>query len=242
MCRLQNFDSHSKLDYNEMMIPTDEIIIRLLLGAIIGGVIGFEREIHGRAAGFRTQLIVCVAAVLIMIVSQNYYFYIQDVDSSLRIDPARISAGALIGIGFLGSGVIIKSGYAVRGLTTAASIWIVSAIGLAIGGGLYFEGTVTAAITIIALIALRIIEKRIKTVRFKSITISISPVENAEEIIESVFAEYGIHILSTNYEKSNAGSELTYSFTVWTKNRQIIGKLFYELSSIDLIKSLKISG
>jgi putative Mg2+ transporter-C (MgtC) family protein len=116
------------------MISLQETILRLLLGAIIGGIIGFEREIHGRAAGFRTQLIVCVAAVLIMIVSENYYFYLQTFDPTIRIDPARISAGALIGIGFLGAGVIVKSGFAIRGLTTAASIWIVSTIGLAIGG------------------------------------------------------------------------------------------------------------
>jgi putative Mg2+ transporter-C (MgtC) family protein len=112
------------------MIPIQEILIRLLLGAVIGGIIGFEREIHGRSAGFRTQLLVCVAAVLIMVVSENYYFHIHNLDDTLRIDPARISAGALIGIGFLGAGVIIKSGFAIRGLTTAASIWIVSAIGL----------------------------------------------------------------------------------------------------------------
>jgi putative Mg2+ transporter-C (MgtC) family protein len=93
------------------MIPTTEILLRLLLAAIIGGVIGFEREVHGRAAGFRTQLIVCVAAVLIMVVSENYYFYIRGLDPLIRIDPARIAAGALIGIGFLGAGVIIKSGY-----------------------------------------------------------------------------------------------------------------------------------
>ena len=104
------------------MIPVYEMIIRLLLGALIGGIIGFERELHGRAAGFRTQLLVCVAAVLIMVISENYYFHLHNLDSTLRIDPARISAGALMGIGFLGDGVIIKSGYRVRGLTTAASI------------------------------------------------------------------------------------------------------------------------
>jgi putative Mg2+ transporter-C (MgtC) family protein len=224
------------------MIPAHEIVIRLLLGALIGGIIGFEREIHGRAAGFRTQIIVCVAAVLIMVVSENYYFYIQNLDASLRIDPARISAGALIGIGFLGSGVIIKSGYAVRGLTTAATIWIVSAIGLAIGGGLYFEGTITAAITFITLMILRIIERRIKTVRFKNIVISTPSDDNVEQAIQSVFAKHKIHIHSTNYEKNHASDEIIYYFTVSTKDEDIIGQLFYELNSLDFIKTLKISG
>ena len=116
---------------DEHMIPPHEMVIRLLLGAVLGGVIGFEREVHGQAAGFRTQLLVCVAAVLIMIVSENYYFHLllenPDLlkqDSAFRIDPARIAAGAVIGIGFLGAGAIIKSGFIIRGLTTAASIWI----------------------------------------------------------------------------------------------------------------------
>ncbi|HDK16428.1 MAG TPA: hypothetical protein ENG75_00610, partial [Nitrospirae bacterium] len=137
------------------MIPAQEIVLRLVLGALIGGIIGFEREVHGRAAGFRTQLIVCVAAVLIMIVSENYYFYIKAIDPTLRIDPARIAAGAIIGIGFLGGGVIIKGGSTVRGITTAASIWIVSAIGLAIGAGLYLAAVATSAITVVALVTLR---------------------------------------------------------------------------------------
>jgi len=224
------------------MIPDQEILIRLVLGALIGGIIGFEREIHGRAAGFRTQLIVCVAAVLIMIISENYHFHIHTIDPSLRIDPARISAGALIGIGFLGSGVIIKSGYAVRGLTTAASIWIVSAIGLAIGGGLYYEGLATTAITIIALIVLRIVERRIKTLRFKKITITAPADNNAEDKIVSVLSRFNFHIHSTNYEKNRASGEITYSFTVSTRTKQTIGKLFQELSSLDYINAVKISG
>jgi putative Mg2+ transporter-C (MgtC) family protein len=223
------------------MIPANEILIRLILGAIIGGIIGFEREIHGRAAGFRTQLIVCVAAVLIMVTSENYYFHIHNLDASLRIDPARISAGALIGIGFLGSGVIIKSGYAVRGLTTAASIWIVSAIGLAIGGGLYFEGLITAAITFIALMVLRIFERQIKTLRFKKIIISTFS-SDAEDKIISILSNSNFHIHSTNYEKNRTSGEITYHFTVSTRKKQTIGRLFHELSSLDFINTIKISG
>jgi putative Mg2+ transporter-C (MgtC) family protein len=224
------------------MIPNQEILLRLVLGALIGGIVGFEREIHGRAAGFRTQLIVCVAAVLIMVTSENYYFHIHNLDSTLRIDPARISAGALIGIGFLGSGVIVKSGYAVRGLTTAASIWIVSAIGLAIGGGLYFEGLVTTAITIIALMVLRVIERRIKTLRFKRIMISAPANTNAEEKIMSVLSDFNFHVHSTNYEKNRASGEITFHFTGSTRDKTNIGQLFHELSSLDFVNTIKISG
>lgn len=223
------------------MIPATEIVLRLLLAAVIGGIIGFEREVHGRAAGFRTQLIVCVAAVLIMIVSENYYHYLHDIDNSLRIDPARISAGALIGIGFLGAGVIIKSGFAVRGLTTAASIWIVSAIGLAIGGGLYLEAVLTATITIIALMVLRILEDRIKTLRFKNIVIS-SSVDDVEDQVLTRFAEAGFHVHSVDYEKNRDSGELRYHFTVSVRDKQAFRDIFLQLNSMDAITYIKVFG
>lgn len=224
------------------MIPVNEIIIRLLLGALIGGIVGFERESHGRAAGFRTQLIVCVASVLIMIVSENYYFKIHTLDPTLRIDPARISAGALIGIGFLGAGVIIKSGFAIRGLTTAASIWIVSAIGLAVGAGLYVEGITTFIITITALMALRKIERKIKVLRYKIITVSTPLSEDRENTITSMLLNHGFHVHTINYEKNTAKSELVYSFTVSSRDKNAGRQLFSELGSMDFVTALKISG
>ena len=224
------------------MIPPTEIISRLALGGIIGGLIGFEREVHGRAAGFRTQLLVCVAAVLIMVTSENYYYYISNLDPSLRIDPARIAAGALIGIGFLGAGVIIKSGYAVRGLTTAASIWIVSAIGLAIGGGLYLEGVVTAAITIIALTVLRAVERKITGVRFKTISISTPLMEDTEDTITSIITNCNFTIHTISYEKDRANEEITYHFAVSTQNRNNVRQLFMNLNSQEFINTLKITG
>jgi len=224
------------------MIPVYEIIIRLLLGSIIGGIIGFEREIHGRAAGFRTQLIVCVAAVLIMIISENYYHYLQTIDQSLRIDPARIASSALVGIGFLGAGVIIKSGFAVRGLTTAASIWIVSAIGLAIGAGLYFEGMVTAVITILALMTLRMIERKIKVLRYNRITVS-TPLstEHREEMITTLITNHGFHIHSIDYEKSSERGEITYKMNVSSRDKKAGRQIFNELISYDYVNTVRVS-
>ena len=224
------------------MIPIQEIIIRLLLGALLGGIIGFEREVHGRSAGFRTQLIVCLAAVLIMITSENYYHHIRDLDATLRIDPARISAGAIIGIGFLGAGVIIKSGYAVRGLTTAASIWIVSAIGLAIGGGLYFEGIATTFLTVLALMLLRTVEKKIKNLRYKNIFITTPATEDAEEQMTSLIRDAGFHIHSIDYEKNNTTGELLYHYIVSTRDRRVERETFQKLSSLTYINRVKISG
>ena len=231
------------------MIPLHEIVIRLLLGAVLGGVIGFEREVHGQAAGFRTQLLVCVAAVLIMIVSENYYFHLflenPDLlkqDSAFRIDPARIAAGAVIGIGFLGAGAIIKSGYVIRGLTTAASIWIISAIGLAIGAGLYFEGVLTSLITIIALLILRKLQGNIRIVQYRRVSVSARVTENAEEKISSIFSDCGVVVSSIGYERDMTKDEIVFVFNISKKDRGAIKDLFYKLGTIDLVKTVKIGN
>jgi putative Mg2+ transporter-C (MgtC) family protein len=231
------------------MIPPDEIIIRLLLGAVLGGIIGFEREVHGQAAGFRTQLLVCVAAVLIMIVSENYYFHLLlenpellKQDSAFRIDPARIAAGAVIGIGFLGAGAIIKSGFVIRGLTTAASIWIISAIGLAIGAGLYFEGITTSLITIIALLILRKLESNIRILQYRRISVSARISENAEEKIAAIFSDCGVTINSIEYERDMTKDEIVFVFSISTKNRDAIKDIFYKLGTIDLVKKVRIAN
>jgi putative Mg2+ transporter-C (MgtC) family protein len=124
-----------------------------LAGAILGGVIGFERERHNkRIAGFRTHILVSVGSALIMLTS----IYIFEAYGKITpADPARIAAGVITGIGFLGAGTIIRSGESVKGLTTAASLWTVSGIGLAVGCGFYSAGCVAAVIVLATLYLLR---------------------------------------------------------------------------------------
>ncbi|MCK4786117.1 MAG: MgtC/SapB family protein [Desulfobacteraceae bacterium] len=135
------------------MVTDAQVIFRLVLGALLGGLIGFERERHNRRmAGFRTHILVCVGSALIMLTSLYMFAnYGQDVAS----DPARIAAGVIIGIGFLGAGTIIRSGTSVIGLTTAASLWTVAGIGLAVGCGFYIASYVTSLIVLLTLYALR---------------------------------------------------------------------------------------
>jgi putative Mg2+ transporter-C (MgtC) family protein len=224
------------------MVSITEITLRLILGAIIGGIIGFEREIHGRAAGFRTQLLVCVAAVLIMIISENFYLKLNYLDPSLRIDPARIAASALIGIGFLGAGVIVKSGYTIRGLTTAASIWIVSVIGLAIGGGFYIEATIAFLVTLIALVILRKIEKNLKILVYKTVTVSSGISENAEGIISSIFRDSGIRINSVDYDKNTMDSTMSFIFSISTRDKRVIKDVFHKIAALDFIKTVRVNS
>ena len=140
------------------MLTDVQIIVRLLIGAVLGGLVGFEREAHNRKiAGFRTHILVCVGATLIMLTSL-YIFELYR--GSVAVDPGRIAAGVITGIGFLGAGTIIRSRVSVTGLTTAASLWTVSGIGLAVGCGFYIAACTTTVIVLAALYALRKVPTR----------------------------------------------------------------------------------
>jgi len=141
-----------------------QIVLKLLLAMILGGIIGWEREVGRRPAGLRTHILVCLGATLITILA----IFIGENYSHLgSIDSTRIIAGIVTGIGFLGAGAIIHAKESVRGLTTAASIWLVAAIGIAIGCGFYFSAIITVIFTMIVLIFLLQMEKALERRRDK---------------------------------------------------------------------------
>lgn len=132
------------------------IVVRILVAAILGAAVGLEREVHGRAAGLRTHILVCVGSALFMVTSILMSAYHGQTG---QVDPSRIAAGVVTGIGFLGAGAIIRSGSGIRGLTTAASIWAIAAIGIAVGAGMYVAAVVTTAVVVAVLFLSRIEEK-----------------------------------------------------------------------------------
>lgn len=134
-----------------------DVIVRVVLSCILGGLIGLERESLNKSAGFRTHILVCVGSSLIMLVSQEIYFQYQ---GQTTMDPARIAAQVVSGIGFLGAGTIMREGVNVRGLTTAASLWVVAGIGLAVGTGFYFAALVTTGVVFLVLIYLGKVERQ----------------------------------------------------------------------------------
>ncbi|KAF1016718.1 MAG: MgtC/SapB family protein [Burkholderia sp.] len=146
------------------MFNNIELVSRLVLAAALGSVIGFERERLSWAAGLRTHMLVCVGSALIMIVSA---FGFADVlgKPDIVLDPSRIAAQVVSGIGFLGAGSILMRGEIVRGLTTAASLWSVAAVGLAVGGGLYVAAIAATVIVLVILAGIKPLEKRYITVR-----------------------------------------------------------------------------
>jgi len=138
------------------------VLLRLFLAAAFGGAIGMERELRERQAGLRTHLVVSVGSALFTLVSAyGFRDFLVNGGSLVRTDPTRIAAQIVSGIGFLGAGAIIRNGLTVRGLTTAASLWLVAAIGMACGASLYSGAVIAAALTLFALWPLRIFGKNL---------------------------------------------------------------------------------
>ena len=138
-----------------------DFILPLLAAVVAGGLIGLEREWRGRAAGFRTHILVCLASALLMelSVSQGGWRFTTLPGQEIIADPARMAHGVLTGIGFLCAGVIFRTGFSIHGLTTAASLWITAAIGLVFGAGLFAMGGAATAITLVILVALRLVSQ-----------------------------------------------------------------------------------
>jgi putative Mg2+ transporter-C (MgtC) family protein len=222
------------------MISEHEIVLRLLLGALFGGIIGFERQVHGRPAGFRTHMLVCLALVLLMIVSENYHYIILDKNPAfIRVDPARIAMGAITGVGFLGAGVIIKTGVTVQGLTTAASIWMVSAIGLALGSGLYMASTWAFAITLFTLFVLRAVEGRMSRMSFMSLSISSSE-GLTEDIITEELRKHGAFPHNIEYEKDMSTGEVSYRMTLGLRHRVSQKEIFDAMASLKDVRKVSL--
>lgn len=144
------------------MLSTNQIVLRLALSIVLSGLIGIERESIKRPAGFRTHILVCVGSTLVMLTSL-YIFNIYKYETALQ--PDRLGAQIISGIGFLGAGTIIRQGSSVKGLTTAAGLWAVACIGISVGVGFYLGAIITTILVLITLIAFGKVEKHIRTKR-----------------------------------------------------------------------------
>lgn len=171
------------------MISNLELILRILSSAIIGGIIGIEREAHNRPAGFRTHILVTMGAALIMLISTQGFPGMDGL-----YDPSRIAAQVVSGVGFLGAGTIIITGHEIKGLTTAASLWVCAGVGLAIGAGFYLGGLVTALIVFISLSVLSTVEKKIISRNFKIINIICSERPGLIGDLGHIFGKSGMMI------------------------------------------------
>lgn len=173
------------------MLSVTEIIIRLVLSAIVGGLIGMEREVNNRPAGLRTHVLVTLGSALVMLVSIDGFYNLAD---RVPGDPARLASQVVSGIGFLGAGTIMRTGNSINGLTTAASLWVSAGIGLAIGSGYYLGGIVTGIIVLITLMSLGFFEKKILKKKYKTIDVVSSGRPGIIGQMGTLFGKYYVSI------------------------------------------------
>lgn len=197
---------------------TSEFIIRIFVAAIFGGLIGLEREYRAKEAGFRTHFLVALGSSLFMILSQYGFDTPLGILPKTSFDPSRIASQVVTGIGFIGAGIIIFQKNVIRGLTTAAGLWVTSAIGLTCGAGLYILASATTVLVLLCLEVLNVILQRFGT-RNISVTITSESKENIKGIFKQMKKD-SIEVFSYNMkERSSAGSS-KYAVTMELKMRR----------------------
>ncbi len=217
-----------------------KIIIRLALAAILGGIIGFEREKHGRVAGFRTHVLVTVGSALIMMVSIHLYNIFkpyQTLHHSSGVDPSRIASMVVVGIGFIGAGTVIKSRGNIWGLTTAACLWMAAALGLAVGCGYYIPAIFATIISLCTLVILKEFEYLIKRDWYYNIEIEMQNRKDSLELIKKILHTNGFTVLRVEYKKNIPNNESIYNLNIRSKTT-IAEDILDVLSELPGIKNI----
>lgn len=221
-----------------------EVIAVHLVGAVLaGGIIGIERSFHARPAGFRTHTLVCLASSLLMLVTLYQWKWLPGVPmDTVRTDPTRMAQGIITGIGFLGAGVIFKEGLSVRGLTTAASIWITAAIGILIGVGFYEPAVIATALTLGVLSAFRWIEAKLPSHSYAHHYIRFGRDDvMSESEVRSFLAEHGFSIANMSYRVTEDGSLFEYKMVIKCTSTNDTAKLVESLRSLPRVRSFRVS-
>jgi putative Mg2+ transporter-C (MgtC) family protein len=187
-----------------------EILLRILLGTGLGAVIGLERDLHGRPAGLRTHAMVALASATFMVVSTRFVFFQHYVEGNLvEVDASRIAASVVSGIGFLGAGAILRTGITIRGLTTAAALWLVSAIGMAAGGGMYVVAVFTTVLGLVTLTVLRRFEDRGAPFARLRLTVTLDEASAPIGMVVQALSRAGAKVAEEAYETEADQTRLT---------------------------------
>ena len=172
------------------------------MGTVLGAIIGYERDVHGRPAGLRTHLIVALASTTFMLISTHFvYFQHYAKEDLVAVDTSRIAASVVTGVGFLGGGAILRTGINVQGLTTAAGLWLVAAIGLSAGAGMYVVSAVSTLLGVVALTLLRRFEHKDDQILRRKITLVLDEEAPPLATILAGLTRTGVIVAPAEYEK-----------------------------------------
>jgi len=219
------------------------ILMHLGLSVLAGGLIGLERTYHGRPAGFRTHTLVCTASTLLMLLTVYQWQLLKGAPlETVRVDPTRMAQGIMTGIGFLGAGVIMKEGLTVRGLTTAASIWITAAIGVLIGIGFYFPAVVATLVTLGTLSLFRWIEAIMPTLYYARLNVRFKRQETpAESELRDLISQQDFSVANLSYRLQEEGKFFEYQMTVRTQRKDNYRKLAETLTATEKVLEFEIT-
>ena len=218
-----------------------EMAVRIVVALVAGALIGYERSYRGRPAGFRTHALVCMASSMLMLVTVYEAHWVRSIGEA-RLDPTRMAQGIMTGIGFLGAGVIMQEGFSVRGLTTAASIWITAAIGILAGIGFYFPMALSVVLALGVLSAFRWIEARMPTQAYYHFDVRFArSAEVSEPHIRALVEGHGFTLANFSYRLDRDGSVRRYSMTIASADRSAAGRLAARLEQESEIQEFRIA-
>ena len=185
----------------DVQVLFSDIVLPLLTATVLGGAIGLEREFHGRPAGLRTHIIVCLGSTMIMLISMQLYHLSPTIGITARPDPSRIAAGIVTGIGFIGAGAIMKLKSSNRGLTTAACIWFVASLGIVVGVGEYTLAAVGTALALGVLMLLAAFEHHLGVDTYRELILVAARADDLLDRVMAALAELGITVQSHEFEE-----------------------------------------
>ena len=219
------------------------IVARIAAAVLVGGLIGFERTFHGRPAGFRTHALVCVASSMLMLVTvYQHEWMVAGPLEAIRTDPTRMAQGIMTGIGFLGAGVIFKEGLTVRGLTTAASIWLTAAIGILVGIGFYWAATVGTAAAILILSAFRYVEMHLPSEFYAHHVLKFERDSIMEEDeLRTLIGSHGFSIANLSYRLDENGKSFEYRMVIRSRDRRSAETLARALRQLPQVIEFRIA-
>lgn len=226
-----------------MTADTTFSILLVFLSLLAGGIIGLERSYNGRPAGFRTHALVCMSSTILMLLTVHQWELLQHAPiETIRVDPTRMAQGIMTGIGFLGAGVIMKDSYTIRGLTTAASIWVTASIGVLIGMGYLVIAGVATLLSLGTLSLFRWLEARLPSLQFGQLRIRILRKTNlSEEDILEIIDYHMIVAQNRSYFVQDEGKYICYEMTIHTRQQPNFKKLAETLSQMDEILEFSVT-
>lgn len=219
-----------------------DTVFRLLLASLLGGLIGLERELHGRPAGFRTHLLVSLGAALFVAVSISFYRIYGNFGgvAPVGVDPGRVAAQVVTGIGFLGAGAIIREKGSIRGLTTAACLWVAAAIGVACGAGLFAISLVVTAIALLSLLVLKQVEGVLNKDTYQQVTVVSNDLPGQFERIEQIVQQCGASLMETALERQLDTATIRFEFRLRVATRGTSCRLVDLLSAVEGVRKISL--